>query len=372
MKYKRMPIEVESPEEKGYSNIKYNFAESSIRDKKISNILPDAFGIEFDELVLQYTDHRGRITLRKAIIEKTKNIEIEDVLVCQAAAMALFVVNTSILSKEDHLIVLRPNYATNIETPRAIGCEISFIDLKFENRYQLDITEIKKAIKPNTKLISITTPHNPTGVIIPEKTINELKEIAEEKGIYLLVDQTYRELNFKTEIEPYYAEKSPNIISVSSLSKAYGLPGIRIGWIICKDPVLMEKFLAAKEQIIICNSVVDEYLAEKALKNKAKILSESHTTLNQNFKIVQNWIENHPNFEWVKPDAGAVAFIHFKKPIDTQSFYETLLNTHQTMLGPGHWFEQSDQFFRLGFGFPTAEELEEGIKSLNFSLIIKN
>ena len=360
-----MPIEVESPEEKGYSTIKYNLAESSIRDKKISDILPDAFGKEFDELVLQYTDHRGSQSLRETIIKESKELQIADVLVCQAAAMALFVVNTTMLSKEDHLIVLRPNYATNIETPRAIGCVISYIDLKFENGFQLDGEEIRKAIKPNTKLISITTPHNPTGVIIPEKTINELVKIAEENGIYLLVDQTYRELNFKTEIETYYAGKSPNVISVSSLSKAYGLPGIRIGWIICKDLGLMEKLLAAKEQIIICNSVVDEYLAGKALGNRGKILSESYKTLNQNFKIVENWIENHPNFEWVKPDAGAVAFIHIKKPIDTQNFYETLLNTHQTILGPGHWFEQSDQFFRLGFGFSTAEELVEGLRRVD-------
>lgn len=366
MQYKRMPIEVESPEEKGYSTIKYNLAESSIRDKKISDILPDAFGKEFDELVLQYTDHRGSKSLREAIIKESKELQIADVLVFQAAAMGLFVVNTTMLSKEDHLIVLRPNYATNIETPRAIGCEISYIDLKFENGFQLDVEDIRKVIKPNTKLISITTPHNPTGVIIPEKTINQLIKIAEEKGIYLLVDQTYRELNFKTELEPYYAGKNPNVISVSSLSKAYGLPGIRIGWIICKDQSLMEKLLAAKEQIIICNSVVDEYLAEKALENREKILSESHKTLNQNFKIVENWIENHSNFEWVKPDAGAVAFIHIKKQIDTQNFYETLLNTHQTMLGPGHWFEQSDQFFRLGFGFPTAEELVEGLRRVDF------
>ncbi len=360
-----MPIEVESPEEKGYSSIKFNLAESSIRDKKISDILPDAFGKGFDDLILQYTDHRGNPSLRIAILEESKGLEISDVLVCQAAAMALFVINTSMLSKEDHLIVLRPNYATNIETPRAIGCEISFIDLKFENQYVLDIEEIRWAIQPNTKLISITTPHNPTGVIISEKTINELIKIAEGKGIYLLVDQTYRELNFKTKIEPYFAGKSPNVISISSLSKAFGLPGIRIGWIICKDQALMEKFLAAKEQIIICNSVVDEYLAEKALENKAKILSESHKTLNENFKIVENWLKNHPNFEWVKPDAGAIAFIHIKKPVDTQNFYQTLLNTHKTMLGPGHWFEQSDQFFRLGFGFPTSQELVEGLRRVD-------
>ena len=283
-----MPIEVESPEEMGYGNIKYNLAESSVRDRKISDI-----NANLNNLVLNYGDHRGMPDLRSLICENSHQIDSRHVLVTQAAAMALFVVHTSLLKAEDHLIVIRPNYATNIETPRAIGCEISYLDLTFETGYMIDIEVLKSLVKSNTKLISITTPHNPTGTVIPDNTIDEIIKIADENNCLLLIDETYRELNFQTKLSPYFAEKSNRLISVSSLSKAYGFPGIRLGWIINKDAGLMNLFLAAKEQIIICNSVVDEYLALQILKNKHIYLKASHATLNSNFFIVKNWIENH-------------------------------------------------------------------------------
>ncbi len=360
-----MPIEVESPESLGYENIVNNLAESSVHDRKFSDI-----NSNLENLVLNYGNHNGLPELRGLICEGSAEINQNNVLVCQAAAMALFIVNTSMLNTEDHLIVIRPNYATNIETPRAIGCEISFIDLSFDNSYALDIEIIKPAIKPNTKLISITNPHNPTGIEFEENTIQKIIKLAEEYGFYLLIDETYRELNFQSNIRPYFAAKSKNVISISSLSKAYGFPGLRIGWIICKNVALLELFLAAKEQIIISNSVVDEYLAAEILKNKAKYLSESHLVLSNNFNITKYWIENHPFFEWNEPNVGAVAFVRFKPhvDIDFELFYKKLLNDYGTMVGPGHWFEQTDRYFRLGFGFPIETEIQNGLNAIDTCL----
>ena len=365
MIYKRMPIEMESPEELGYGNILNNLAESSVRDRKMAEIQAD-----FQDLVLNYGDHRGLPELRKHICFGSESLQISDVLVCQAAAMALFIVNTSLLSSVDHLIVIRPNYATNIETPRAIGCEISYIDLLFENGFQLDIEDIKSKIKPNTRLISITSPHNPSGVVFDDNTLKSLVKLAEENDFYLLVDETYRELNFQTKLKPYLAEMSEKVISISSLSKAYGFPGLRMGWIICKNAILQNLFLAAKEQIIICNSVVDEYLAYEILKQKEKYLLASYKILAQNFEITKQWIENHLILEWVEPNAGAVCFVRFKKEvkIDFTTFYQMLFKNYKTMVGPGHWFEQSDQYFRLGFGYPTASELIAGLKAIDSCL----
>jgi aspartate/methionine/tyrosine aminotransferase len=217
MKYKRMPIEIESPEEMGYSNIKYNLAESSVRDCKLSDL-----GSDFEDLLLNYSDHRGRNDLRQLICEDSSILEIDDILITQSAALALFIVNTSLLSANDHLIVIRPNYATNIETPKAIGCEITYIDLIFENSYAVDIQEVVSNIKPNTKLISITTPHNPTGIDFDRTQIESLIYVIENNGIHLLIDETYRELNFQSKLQAYFAEKSKNIISIASISKAYG------------------------------------------------------------------------------------------------------------------------------------------------------
>jgi aspartate/methionine/tyrosine aminotransferase len=362
MKYQRMPIEVESPEELGYTNIQYNLAESSVRDRTISDLRPN-----WDNLVLNYSDHRGMPSLRRLICENSAELNSNDVLVTQSAAMALFIVNTSLLSSADHLIVIRPNYATNIETPRAIGAEITFIDLDFENNYQLDIDLIKYQIKPNTKLISITNPHNPTGVEFDMVTIFSLIDFLAEKKIYLLVDETYRELNFQSRISPYFAEKSKYVISISSVSKAFGLPGIRIGWLICKNEQLQLLFLAAKEQIIITNSVIDEYLANLALEHKSEFLKISHERLSKNFEITKQWMQSHPYLEWNEPKTGAIAFLKFKENIDFDfsEFYNVLLKEYGTQVGPGHWFEQSDRYFRLGFGYPTEAELRAGLLQID-------
>lgn len=365
MKYKRMPIEVESPEEVGYNTIKYNLAESSVRDIYFKDL-----NLKLDDLFLCYGEHRGDKNLRSEIVKNEVNLNCNDVLVCPSAATALFIVSTTLLDSGNHLIVLRPNYATNIETPRAINCHISFVELSMEKDFQFEVEEIEKLITPQTKLISLTNPHNPTGVVFDDHKIKAIIEMAEKRGIYVLVDETYRYLNFQTRLVPYYAQLSDKVISVCSLSKAFGVPGIRIGWLINKNPKLMTDFLAAKEQIIICNSVVDEAIALHILNQSNTILPPIHQHIQTNFSLLKNWMQHQEFLDWVEPKAGVVCFPKIKENlnIDLPKFYETMYSKYHTMVGPGHWFEQSDKYFRLGFGYPLKEELEEGLKNLSKSI----
>lgn len=365
MHYQRMPIEVESPEEMGYSTIEYNLAESSVRDIYFKDL-----NLNLNELFLCYGEHRGSVALRKEIIRDEHNLTAEDVLVCPSAATALFIVSTTLLSSADHLIVLRPNYATNIETPRAIHCASTYIDLSFEDQFRLDVERIKAAIQPNTQLISLTSPHNPTGVVFDTAIIEAIIALAEEHNILVLVDETYRYLNFQTALVPYYAGKSEHVISVCSLSKAHGVPGIRTGWLIHRNPQRMQDFLAAKEQIIICNSVVDEAIALHILQ-QPDYLQRTHEHIRENFTLLKHWMENEQQYlEWVEPRAGVVCFPRIKNEyaVDVATFYKTLYETHKTMVGPGHWFEQDDRYFRLGFGYPEREELRHGLKNIAASI----
>ncbi len=366
MKYKRMPIEVESPEEIGYATIENNLSESSVRDIYIRDL-----NINLNDVFLCYGEHRGNIELRKAIVEQETGLEANDVLVCPSAATALFIVSTTLLQSDSHLIVLRPNYATNIETPKAIGCALSYVDLNFENGFQFDIEEIKNAIKPNTKLISITSPHNPTGVVFNEKQLMEIIHLAEQHSIYVLVDETYRYLNFQSPLIPYYAAKSKQVISVCSLSKAHGVPGIRTGWILSRNNDLMVDFLAAKEQIIICNSVVDETIALHILKHNSTLLTSTHQHIKNNFSIIKNWINQEQHFlEWVEPTAGVVCFPRIKDTydVDLNQFYDLLYQKYKTFVGAGHWFEQDDRYMRIGFGYPTEQELQQGLKCVQYAI----
>lgn len=361
MQYRRMPIEVESPEELGYNTIKYNLAESSVRDITLEHI-----DIDFKKLVLFYGEHKGIVKLREAILEESKVLHIDDVLVTTGAATALFIVSTTLLSSNDHLVVIRPNYGTNLETPRAIACPMSIVDLRFEDSFEIDLEAVRNAIRPDTKLISITNPHNPSARLYREETITSLIKLAEEKNCYLLIDETYRDLNFQTELRSYAAELSPKVISVSSVSKSYGAPGIRIGWIINRDRELMHNFLAAKEQICLCNSVVDEEIAYYLISNKQHFISEHHTFIRRNFSYMKEWIAQQPYLEWIEPQAGVICFPRLKAEykLDAEKLYSTLYNEYATIVGPGHWFEQDKTYMRIGFGWPLYDELKQGLNNL--------
>jgi aspartate/methionine/tyrosine aminotransferase len=356
-----MPIEIESPENLGYDSIECNLAESSVRD-----VLFKELDIDLNDLVFAYGDHSGKPALRELIAADHLNISSKNVLLTVGAAGALFIIHSSLLKKEDHIVVVRPNYATNIETPRAIGCGISFIDLQFEEKYALDVEKTKAAIKPNTKLISITTPHNPSGTMISEENLVALSKLAEENNCYLLVDETYRDISFKVST-PLAATVGKNNISISSVSKAYGIPGIRLGWIISSNKSLQNLFLAAKEQIHICNSVVDEEICYQYLLKKEKYSVAIQQHIKTNFTLLKEWMENHRHLEWIEPMGGVVCFPRFKKEIgsEVERFYEVLLKGYKTYVGPGHWFEQSKRNFRLGFGWEKQEAFKKGLENID-------
>lgn len=360
MEYRRMPIEAESPEQLGYETIKYNLAESSVRDEMIPT-----GALTLNDLLLSYGDHLGKSELRQLIANETKSLAKEHVLITPSAATALFIIHTTLLEKNDHLIIIRPNYATNIETPKAIGCQIEYLDVHFEDNFKINWSHLESLINTNTKLISLTHPHNPTGACLTPTDFIKLEEIAKKNSLYILVDETYRELN-RSGIMPYAADIHSKIISVSSMSKAFGIPGIRIGWILSQDKPLMERFLAAKEQIIICNSIVDEEIAYHFYANKTIHLTRIEKNTLVNFEIVKEWMKAQPYLQWVEPSGGVVCFPRIKEDliIDYKKFYRDLNEIFGTFVGPGYWFDQPANCFRIGFGYPLKDELKIGLQNI--------
>jgi aspartate/methionine/tyrosine aminotransferase len=364
MLYKRMPIEKESPEEKGYDTILHNLAESSVSDLSFSEL-----NLQLGSLKLEYIPHRGHSMLRQMIAADAGGLYKDQVLLTNGAAGALFIINTALLAPHHHLIVVKPNYATNIEVPVTIGCSISYIDLQLEAGWRINMPAIEAAITPATRLISITTPHNPTGMTMTQDELQALIAIAEKKNIYLLVDETYRDTCFKTPY-PVVASLSKKVISVSSLSKAYGLPGLRIGWVVTQDDDLMEQFLAAKEMIYISNSALDEEVALQFYRQKERFAELINTRAMENFQLLAAWLQQEPNLEYVLPQGGVVCFPRFKQPetIDIPRFYETLLQKHKTMVGAGHWFAMPDSYMRIGFGWPGKQVFEQGLIHVSESI----
>jgi aspartate/methionine/tyrosine aminotransferase len=367
MDYRRMPIEVESPEQMGYGTIRNNLSESSYTDTILRDI---PLNTDLGDLLLCYGSHLGHEGLREGIvadanIEAGTGLNKDDVLLTIGAAGALFIIATCLLEKGDELIVVRPNYATNIETPRAIGAAIRFIDLRFEDKFALDIDKIKAALSPATRYISVTYPHNPTGVRLNADELKQLVELAEDAGVYLLVDETYRDMVFGEEL-PLAATLSSRVISVSSLSKTYGLPGLRVGWIVCRERQLMTSFLAAKEQMHICGPLLDEEIAFRYWQHKEDHLPRIRADIREKFQSVKEWMRQQNDFEWIEPTGGCVCFPRLRRPEegDIDRFYRLLLEEYGTYVGPGHWFEMPRRYMRVGFGWPSRVSLEEGLSAL--------
>ena len=367
MLYKRMPIEIESPEQMGYDTIKNNLSESSYTDTLFGEI--GDLGATLKDLVLCYGSHEGHEGLRDLLIKDEPSLQREDVLLTMGAASGLFIIATSLLQPGDELVVVRPNYATNIETPRTIGATLRYVDLRFEDGFTLDPEAVRKAISKSTKYISVTYPHNPTGACLGDEAMKALVSIAREYKIPLLVDETYRDMVFGQPL-PLAATYWEGVISVSSLSKSYGLPGLRMGWIICRDRQLMETFLAAKEQMFICGSPLDEEVSYRYLLQKDRHFTRIKKDIRQKFDIVKNWMSGQDVLEWKEPTGGVVCFPRVRKPetVDIDRFYETLLKKYGTYTGPGHWFEMPRHYMRIGFGWPSSAQLEEGLAAISKSL----
>lgn len=359
MHFPRMPIEEESPEQLGYDKIKFNLTESSVRDRKLSDLK-----LDLGELTLAYTDHVGHAGLRALIAARAGGgLGADNVLITAGAAAALFIVAISLLDAGDHIVVVRPNYATNIETPRAIRCAIDYVDLDFERGFALDLDKLKSLARPNTKLISVTTPHNPTGVALTAEQLKQIVAIAESCGAYVLVDETYREMSFapKTPVATAFGDR---VISVASLSKSFGIPGIRLGWILSRDKALLYRLLCAKEQIGICGSIVDEEIGFRAVQQADDWLATNDAALKTAFAAVKAWMAHTPLLEWVEPSGGCVCFPRMRENVEVAKFYARLNDQYGAYVGPGHWFEQSDRFFRVGYGWPTPAELEGGLDAI--------
>jgi aspartate/methionine/tyrosine aminotransferase len=364
-----MPIEVESPEQLGYDTITNNLSESSVADRRLSDLgfdLSAQGAAALDRMLLCYGDHLGNPELRAAVAAGGESLRPDDVLVTPGAAAALFATATSLLEPGDHAVIVRTNYATNLETPRAIGAELDIVDVAFEDQWQLDVSRIAARVQPGTtRLISVTCPHNPTGTMFDLASLHALVELAESSGAVLLVDETYRDLTHGS-LLPLAATLSPRAISVSSMSKAYGLPGLRVGWAVCRDPALAETLLAAKEQMFICGATLDEAIAGRVLADRERILAPILDDVRTRLGIVRDWLAGQQTFEWIEPQGGVVGLVRFRSDVavDTSRFYELLLAKHGTYVGPGHWFEVDDRHFRLGFGWPTESELRAGLAAL--------
>jgi aspartate/methionine/tyrosine aminotransferase len=338
---------------------KYHLTASDIESisiKDLLNMASEKDREEFYDLGLGYSETYGSPEIREVIASTYQTASPQDIICFAGAEEGVYVAMRVLLKADSHAIVIVPNYQAAETIPLSI-CDVTGISLDPKNNWSLNIESIKKAIRPNTKLISINFPNNPTGAVPEKSTIEKLIDICREKGIYLFSDEVYRLVEKEENVRlPQVADLYEKGMSLNVMSKAYGLPGLRIGWIMSKDRNLLKEMEHYKHYLSICNAAPSEKLAVIALKAREVILEKNRNLVNQNAdKLTVFFKEFEHLFDWKRPDGGCVGFPKFKGPGSTDTFCETLVeNAGVLLLPPKIYFSEllptPQDHFRIGFG----------------------
>ena len=339
--------------------VAYDIGESAVKTLCVREL-----GMDLGPVVLRYGHHRGLPELRETIACHYPRFSAEDILVTTGASEANFILVASLVNPGDHVIVEHPNYPSNYHVPRSLGCEVSLFSLRFENRFKPVLEELEGLITSQTKLVSLTHPNNPTGSMVSEEELQKIVSLVESKGMYLLFDETYREMDFKMTLPPA-ATLSPRVISISSLSKSFGLPGLRTGWLATKNSTILNAALAVREQLSIANNTLSEQMALRVLSDKEKFLEKARERIETNRSIVSGWMERQECLEWINPEVGVVGLPRFRSPVDfdPEKLFRLLAEKYKTFVVPGRCFEMENTYFRIGFG-ADPQEIQTGLSNL--------
>lgn len=310
----------------------------------------------FDAQWLGYTETFGSPRLRTLIASTYERCDAEDVLCFAGAEEGLFVAAHALLDRGDHAIVVTPNYQAAETVPLSI-CEVSGVALDPEQNWALDPGRIAAAIRPNTRLVSINFPHNPTGTIIPPEALTSLIELCRAHGLWLLSDEVYRPLGPNPQRQlPQVADLYERGVSLNVLSKAYGLPGLRIGWIALRDRAALSRMERLKHYLSICNSAPSEALACIALAHRERIIARNNALLRDNLARIERFFGEFPAlFEWYRPDGGCIAYPRYRGPGTVDAFADDLVEKAGVLILPAGIYRSAltptpTDRFRVGYG----------------------
>lgn len=352
---------------------RYHMTASDVQSLSVGELLamadlpPDALG----DTWLGYTQTWGAPDLRDAIANTYENLQRDNVLCFAGAEEGVYATMRVALKKGDHAIVVVPNYQAAETIPLDI-CEVTGVALDEHQNWRLDIDALRAEIRDNTVLISVCFPNNPTGSLPQRDDFDALIELCREYNLYLFSDEVYRGLEIDPDKKlPAAAEAYEKGVSLSVMSKAYGLPGLRIGWIVSRDTALLQKLERYKHYLSICNSAPSERLAVIALGVGDQILARNHALMRKNLAILDAFFADYPNlFEWQHPDGGCIAYPKYTGVDGVSDFCAALLEQSGVLLLPATIYHSElmptpANRFRIGFG---RANIDAGLTALRHFL----
>jgi aspartate/methionine/tyrosine aminotransferase len=359
------PFKLERYFSKYEFNTEYLLCSSDCEALSIADLLAleEGSAEKFQNVWLGYTESQGSPTLRKEISKVYEIIQPEDVLVHAGAEEAIFLFMHAVLKQGDHVIVHAPCYQSLTEIAKSIGCDVSHWLAREENNWALNLDELKRLLRPNTKVIVINTPHNPTGYLMSRTDFDSVNRFAQENNLFLFFDEVYRESEYDSSTRlPAACDMGEHAVSLGVTSKTYGLAGLRIGWIATKNKKIYNAMASLKDYTTICNSAPSEFLAEVAMRNRHILIERNLGIIKNNLEVMDEFFAHHSSlFTWVRPQAGSMGFPKLLTG-DIEDFCDKVVREVGVLLLPGTMYDDTDNHFRVGLG---RKNLPQAVEKLN-------
>lgn len=353
--------------------VRYDLAESTCPPLRLGDL---ADPLTLADLELGYGTSLGEPGLR-ALVAGDVGVDPGAVLMTVGAIEALFLLAQATCGPGDEVVLATPCFPPSRAVPDALGARVIAVPLSFGEGYRLPLERMSEALSPRTRLVSLASPQNPSGVRFTEPELKALLDLVAERAprAVVLIDETYRASTYDdAPIPSSAAAMGPQVVTCSSLSKAHGAPGIRVGWLTSTDPDLFEQLRQAKFHTTVACSTVDELLAAQVLRQQERILEPRARRLGQALAELERWAEDQP-VEVLRPDGGALCCVrlaaeHFPDDDAVAAFYRRQAR-HEVRVAAGSWFGESDRVFRLGFGHLDPADFTAALDRLAGALAIE-
>ena len=348
--------------------VEFNFAESGVHPVPLKELLEfaDADLNEFLDIPLNYPEVNGDLELRQRIQGLYNGAGLDNVIVTVGASEANYILANTLLMEGDEVAVMGPTYMQFSGAASNLGAQVRTFSLNENKAWALDIEELQEAVTPNTKVIAVVNPNNPTGKILSEKEMDVLIAAAEKVNAWLIADEVYggaeRE---KTQPTSSFYGKYNKVITVNGLSKAYGLPGLRIGWIVA--PVnLIQELWKRHEYTTVSSSMLGNRLGEMALRPhvRRQLLDRTRKLVGQGFDVLQEILDEYPDvYSVVPPGASALSFVRYNLPVNSTELIHRFREEENILIVPGDCFGL-DHHLRISSALPK-EYVHEGLSRMN-------
>ncbi|MEL7099390.1 MAG: aminotransferase class I/II-fold pyridoxal phosphate-dependent enzyme [Pseudomonadota bacterium] len=345
----------------------YNLAETCVASISVEELMRLAGHSRGDlsELLpmrLTYGAIEGSDRLRAAIAGHYDTAQPERITVTHGTIAANMLVHKALVRAGDHIVSIVPTYQQHHSIPASIGADVQTLRLRAEDGFLPDLDALRGMVTSRTRLIALTNPNNPTGALIPRDMLQDIAQIAEDAGAYVLCDEVYRGTGQAGDgMSPSIADISPRGISTAGLSKAFSLAGLRIGWIVAPSEVT-EAVLIHRDYDTISVGMINDHLGAIALEARAAILARSRNITRGNLKLLSDWVDTQPRITWVKPQAGTTAMLRIDGMCASQAFCVDLVKQTGVMLTPGSAFDM-EAYVRIGFANPP-DVFAKGLEAL--------